>query len=227
MSALLGQACSSVGQVFEFTRDILGMKGIPPESFEIQFVAYRNYNCDETMLLESSGWEKDPINLRRFLDKVKPACGLGNEAIEVGLQYINTEAESNSVSQIILMGDMPPNDRGEVAAKRRTYSGGESYWSKTKFSQATFYETELKELKEKGVNLHAYYLTDYAKSKFVEMANLFPEGTSKFFDVTSKSATHDLVDLLVVRILRDLGGKARADELEQAYVEFKKAQQRL
>ena len=187
MSSLLEQAKKAVGTVFTSIREVLVLKQFPEDSFELQFVAYRNYNCDKSMILESSGWEKDPKNLYLFIDKVGPRCGLGNEAIEIGLQHANRETDLLPVSQILLIGDMPPNTRNEVAQNRAGYFGGESYWLNSEFGPPTYYETELEALKSKGVTLHTVYLTNYAKEKFQAMANLFPEGSSRFFDRDSKS----------------------------------------
>jgi hypothetical protein len=50
---------------------------------------YRNYNVREELLLENSGWETKSNNLKLFMDKVKVAGGLGEEAVEIGFLFAN------------------------------------------------------------------------------------------------------------------------------------------
>ncbi|ETO03631.1 hypothetical protein RFI_33771, partial [Reticulomyxa filosa] len=99
MHHLLQQAKNAVDTMFERISTILKDNGEPPNSFEMQFVVYRNYNAPEHMLLQTSPWESKPENLRNFIKSVKADYGWGNEAIEIGLAHVNRENEKESVSQ--------------------------------------------------------------------------------------------------------------------------------
>jgi len=70
MSQLLHKAKTTVRTMFERTCDILKDHKINQDSFQIQFVVYRNYNCEEDKLLQSSPWETKPDNLRTFMEKI-------------------------------------------------------------------------------------------------------------------------------------------------------------
>jgi hypothetical protein len=72
---------------------------------------YRNYNSSSAEILESTPFETSLDNLFKFMSKVKPKGGWGNEAIEVCLQAINNQLD---VSQVILIGDAPWNTDKEV-----------------------------------------------------------------------------------------------------------------
>ena len=50
-----------------------------------------------------SGWETNAENLRTFLKEVRPAGGLGNEAIEIGLWHANceTDQEDSDIAQVL------------------------------------------------------------------------------------------------------------------------------
>ncbi|ETO00263.1 hypothetical protein RFI_37184, partial [Reticulomyxa filosa] len=83
--------------------------GLSSNSFEIQFVVYRNYNAPEDILLQVSPWESKPDKLRSFMETVKPCYGIDSEAVEVGLAHVNRERAKDGVSQVILIGDSPVN----------------------------------------------------------------------------------------------------------------------
>ncbi|ETO30348.1 hypothetical protein RFI_06774, partial [Reticulomyxa filosa] len=71
--------------------DVNTVKKISPNSFEMQFVVYRNYNAPEDMILQCSTWESKPENLRNFMECIEADYGWGNEAIEIGLAHVNRE----------------------------------------------------------------------------------------------------------------------------------------
>ena len=81
---------------------ILEDNNFDPNSFQIKIVVYRNYNSNESEILQSSTWENKAHNLINFLKTVYPDGGWGNEAIEMGLWYANQE---DDLSQVILIGD--------------------------------------------------------------------------------------------------------------------------
>ncbi|ETO08110.1 hypothetical protein RFI_29276 [Reticulomyxa filosa] len=146
MKYLLQKAKNTVCTMFDRISIILKGHGLPPNCFEMQFVVYRNYNAPKDMILQASPWESKPDNLRKFMETICVDYGLGNEAIEIGLAYVNAQAKKIEVSQVILIGDMPPNKRKEVEKRRQIE--GESYWKDTEFSSPTHYKKELGFLKK-------------------------------------------------------------------------------
>ena len=117
--------------MFERAHTILEDEGYP-NAFEMQFAVYRNYNA-HGMILEHSTWERKPNNLRAFMSKRRPNYGMGHEAIEIGLWHVNQEREAGEVSQVILIGDMPPNTREELKSKRAeaSFNGGDKWAEET------------------------------------------------------------------------------------------------
>ncbi len=79
----------------------------------IQIAVYRNYNAPLNMLLQYSGWNTKPLDLKNFMNNVKADYGLGEEAIECGLLFANEEADQPKdeipLSQVFLIGDAAPN----------------------------------------------------------------------------------------------------------------------
>ena len=69
----------------------------------MQFVVYRDYDCREGGLLQSSSWETKPNNLRNFMTKVNARGGDDyEEAIEIGLWHAVQQSEHpDGISQVI------------------------------------------------------------------------------------------------------------------------------
>jgi hypothetical protein len=207
MSALLDKAKNSVKTMFTEARSVLAQaSGCEGLTFEVQFAVYRNYNAPAEHLLQYSGWEADPQNLFTFMDTITPAYGMGSEAIEVGLWHVNNEVARKRADQryqVILIGDMPPNSREEVAAKRG--GRGEAYWGSTKFKQATHYEAELRRLVTECVPVHAFYVNTNAREAFSSIASA-SRGSCLALDVHSRAGGETLTGLVTERILNDVGG---------------------
>ncbi len=213
MSALLEKAKNTVHLMFERASEILKEKGIR-SAFELQFVVYRNYNCKAEYLLQYSPWESDPDNLRQFMQTIKPRGGMGNEAIEIGLWHVNEELEKGSISQIILIGDMPPNTREEVIKKRRNGlktsddgSNCENYWAGTQFSVLTDHQEQLQRLtiRNDPVPIHAFYVKQSAMGSFQHIAQV-TGGVSESLDIDSPEGAERLTQVVTERILDNLGG---------------------
>ena len=160
-------------------------------SFELQFVVYRNYNCNENTILQHSTWESKPENLQSFMSSIYPAGGLGREAIEIGFAHVNEEHKNTKVSQVILIGDMPPNTREEVTCHRNTYN----YKSTSKFSKPTCYEDEMTLFIENNVPVHAFYVHDYAKEIFSKIA-IATGGRCESLDIHSPAGAVMLTTLV-------------------------------
>jgi hypothetical protein len=201
MSSLLSGAKQKVKTMFANAYTILEQEGYEA-AFELQFAVYRNYSSPAEHLLQYSGWASKPSELVDFMDGIRPAGGMGNEAIEVGFWHVNNEiAAGSKVSQVILIGDMPANTPEEVVTKRRKKS--EEYWSTTKFAMPVNAATELAKIQEKGVPVHAFYLRDNAKSMFKDTART-TGGTSCALDLNSNDDM--LTHLITTNILNKVGG---------------------
>ncbi len=218
MTDLLTQAKNTVETMFSRACEILQAAGMDAK-FELQFAVYRNYNCTADELLQYSEWESDPAKLRQFLSAVGPEGGWGNEAIEIGLWHVNHIAETTPVDQVILIGDMPPNDREEVTSKRADIGQGkgECYWQAyPNFSQPTYYENELAKLVERKIPVHAFYVKPEARSSFQAIASA-TGGESDALDIHSSAGADKLTDLVTKRILNTLGGDRLVDMYEERY----------
>ncbi|CAF4303167.1 unnamed protein product [Rotaria sp. Silwood2] len=157
MSNLLSATKDTVCTMFERASGILEGKGLSKDSFSMQFAIYRNYNSRENKILEVSSWQTKGSHLRAFMNRIVPEGGWGEEAIEIGLWHAVKESEKqDEISQVILIGDAPPNTKIDVAKKRASF--GEHYWKTTRFAISTYYEDELETLKNKNIPVHAFIL---------------------------------------------------------------------
>ncbi|CAF3383520.1 unnamed protein product [Rotaria socialis] len=214
MSHLLQKSKNTVGVMFERASIVLKANNISSDSFEIQFVVYRNYNSEENKILQHSPWETKPDNLRAFMNTINVEGGWGNEAIEIGLWHANEEHKRENITQVILIGDAPPNTNTEIDQRRRNF--GEAYWQKTKFAQKTYYETELAQLISNRIPVHAFFVENRAETTFRDIATK-TGGTSELLDINSSSGADMLTDLVTVEILRNIGGPSKGKALIDAY----------
>ncbi|ETO11722.1 hypothetical protein RFI_25649 [Reticulomyxa filosa] len=214
MQHLLQKAKNAVCTMFDRISTILKDKELPPDCFEMQFMVYRNYNASEDMILQASPWESKPDNLRKFMETVRADYGLGNEAIEIGLACVNTEAGKEDVSQVILIGDMPPNKRQEVDKKRQIK--GEHCWKGTKFSIPTYYKKELDLLKQSNITVHAFYVGEKAKRHFEAIART-SGGKCAELQINSDQGSEQLIDIVSTTILKH-AGRSREPNLLRNYM---------
>ncbi|CAF4705970.1 unnamed protein product [Rotaria sp. Silwood1] len=103
MYYLLHKCKNTVDIMFERASEILKEQNIKSDSFQLQFVVYRNYNSREDKILQSSPWETKPDNLRAFMNTIEVEGGWNNEAIEIGLWHANEENERENITQVILI----------------------------------------------------------------------------------------------------------------------------
>ncbi|ETO21275.1 hypothetical protein RFI_15928 [Reticulomyxa filosa] len=228
MSHLLQKAKNAVCTMFERIATILKGHGLSSNSFEIQFVVYRNYNAPEDILLQVSPWESKPDKLRSFMETVKPCYGIDSEAVEVGLAHVNRERAKDGVSQVILIGDAPANAKNDVIAWRQssyrgTESSGAEYWRKTKlFSSPTYYEEELTILKQYNIPVHAFYVERQAKENFEAIARI-SGGRCAELKINSDEGSDQLTNVVSEEVLRNAGG-SKGSALVDAYrAKFSKA----
>jgi len=214
MANLLHKAKTTVGLMFERTQVVLKENGLQEDSFQLQFVFYRNYSSSEDKLLQASTWETRPENLRAFTETVNVEGGLGREAVEIGLWHANKEHEKEKISQVILIGDAPANTDANVTAGR--ILKGEKYWQTTKFAQRTNYTQELKKLQDSNVPIHTFYVASWAKDNFKEIAG--STGRCEALDINSEKGAETLTTLVTEEILRNVGqSNGKGDALVDAY----------
>ncbi|ETO08016.1 hypothetical protein RFI_29372 [Reticulomyxa filosa] len=199
--------------MFDQISAVLKDNEFPPNCFQMQFVVYRNYNASEDMILQASPWESKPANLRKFMETIRAEYGMGNEAIEIGFAYINSKAEKEDISQVILIGDMPANTKEEVELRRK--SKGENYWNKTTFSSPTHYEKELALLKKNNISVHAFYVGEQAKENFEAIARA-SGGRCAELQINSDKGSELLASIVSETVLKHTGG-SKGDELVKAY----------
>ncbi len=58
--------------------------------FELKFVIYRNYNSTHDLILQYNNFENTSDKLLKWISGTSVSGGWGNEAIEIGLQHLNT-----------------------------------------------------------------------------------------------------------------------------------------
>ncbi|CAF3144286.1 unnamed protein product [Rotaria sp. Silwood2] len=206
MSNLLSAAKETVCTMFERASTILMEKGLPSDTFQMQFTVYRDYDCKEDGILQSSSWETKPHNLRSFMTGIS-ASGGGDfeEAIEIGLWHAVKESDMpESISQVILVGDAPAKDRAAIERDRGA-NGGESYWNRTKFKEPTHFTIELQNLKKKNIPVHAFYLVDSARDNFQRIA-LETGGRCEQLKICSPGGAELLTNVVTEEVLRKAAG---------------------
>jgi hypothetical protein len=207
MHHLLTEVKNKICIMFERAIDILVANGLPADSFEIQLAVYRDYDAREDVL-QISGWETKPLNLRNFMSTVS-AKGGGDyeEAIEIGLWHVNQEQAKlvypDRLTQVILIGDAPAKSHSQIKEYRDTY-GGESFWAKTKFKEPTHYKKELNKIKDSSIKVHTFYVSEGPEACFSEIATT-TGGSTGFLDVNSANGAEKLINLITPLILHDVG----------------------
>ncbi|CAF4780533.1 unnamed protein product, partial [Rotaria sp. Silwood1] len=136
------------------------------------------------------------------------------EAIEIGLWHANQENERENITQVILIGDAPPNTKDEVKEKRNGFQ--ETYWKGTKFSKPTYYQDELDKLKAHSIPVHAFFVEQRAETVFKQIAQQ-TGGRGEMLNINSSSGSQMLTDLVTEEILRNVGGTTKGNALVEAY----------
>jgi hypothetical protein len=226
MYGVLKQTKQTICKMIDRVCEILKEKN-HDSSFEIQFVAYRNYNSDPTMILEVSPWESTALKLLDFISKIEVDGGWGNEAIEVALHHVNEEHDKTPVTQIIIIGDAAPNTRSDIPLKRNP---NKTVWDNhERFKTPTYYEEELTKISEQKIKINAFYIDDdpsmrsqdHPKPSFEKMANT-TDGKAMQLVVNSPNAADTLTGVVSLSILNDIGtsvGGGAANDLINAYKE--------
>ena len=152
-------------------------------------------------------------DLRAFMRTVGPSGGDGyREAVEIGLVHANLQSvrakeEGAVLSQVVIIGDAPPNESpNQVAEKRERHGPG---WHGTNYETPTFWRDEIAQLidagGEDGIPVHTFYVDDYAKADFEEIAKM-TGGQTGFLDINSEAGATALTDAVTRELLRIVGG---------------------
>jgi hypothetical protein len=170
------------------------------------------------------------LNIILFL---LPAGTHEEEAIEVALQYANSEHSRNPISQVILIGDAPSNTKDQVLHLFESdasmfflsftgalqVAGGRSgrsrgcklsplTWKGTSMADQTFWEDECVKLRANGIPVHAFHVNQRPNvvENFKQISQKAGEdGVCQFLDIASDQGANFLCDLLSRRILDSLG----------------------
>ncbi|CAF3080014.1 unnamed protein product [Rotaria sp. Silwood2] len=201
MLSLLSAAKETVCTMFEQASAILETLKVPSDSFQMQFVVYRYYDCFEDRILQSSAWESKPSNLRAFMTTVS-ATGGGDyeEAIEIGLWHaVQQSKKPEGLSQVILIGDALAKDMNTIKRDRKAY-GREAYWNKNR-----------------NIPVHTFYLSEGARKNFQEIAKPL-SGTCAQLDIHTSNGAESLTNY----VTEEISKKAASSQGEVAVRRYEK-----
>ncbi len=130
----------------------------------------------------------------------------------MGLYHALKEA-ANGLSQVLLIGDAPPNSPDECA--QRAAPQGPAYWEQA-FPGLTPHEPYIVALRDSKIPVHALYLCSSAKDAFEKIAAA-TGGRVRAMDVDAADAAETLTGVVAELILKRAGGDALGDTLVRAY----------
>lgn len=160
MDTLFAQLKIILPQIFNDVYETLRNKKVNG-LLEIQIALYRNYNSNVSQLLQISTFDNTGDSLREFIKNARVHGGWGNEAVEVGLQYVNS---LNDIAQVIIMGDARGNTKDQVQLKREKSRQYEQERIKKGYVP-TLTQTQLEKLLTKKVRVSSFYLFDKRQVK--------------------------------------------------------------
>ena len=211
MGSLIAQLKNCIEEVCKRISITLKDNNKDPKSFRLQIMGYRNYNAPRDKILEYSGWSSDGTRLREFLANLKANWGVNNEAIEIGFQHIidcEKESKNDQVSNVILIGDRPPNSKEEVLSKRTKNNVNNGYFNERYdwdtdplYEKPVFCEEQLEFFQSKGIKIHTVYLEKQAKESFESIAKK-TGGLCDYLDVSDvRKSSQMLTDLVCEEVL--------------------------
>ncbi len=156
MASVLSLTKQTIGTMFHRAFDVLGQG--PVAGITIQIGVYRNYNVERAELaFQASEWHSSPEPLVDFLSGVEVGGGCGEEAVELGLRHANQEHAREPISQVIIIGDAPPQTRAQADSLRLKYYSAQ-------FPTPTYFDAQRATLLAQDVELHAFYVPTQASS---------------------------------------------------------------
>ena len=144
----------------------LKSKSIDSDSFEIQVIAYRNYNAPSDAILEFCPFTSNENELTNFVHSLTPEYGQGAEAVEVAFKQLNRQKKKPNI--VMLMADAPANSKADIKTLRQSY--GEEYWRYSR--NGLFTDLDWKQELDKfmrgngNTNVFCFYLENRAKANF-------------------------------------------------------------
>lgn len=185
------------------------------EGLSFQMGAYRNYNSPDDLILELTDWESKADNLFTFLDKVRASGGWGREAAELGLYHGLQENAKEPITQIIVIGDAPPNTSSESHQKRK--DKGYNY---PRFPDPILFSDVRKQLENEGVVVHAFYVPTWGgeseRMDFHKMA--VNGGKQHVIDIHKSDAADALMEAVCKRVLfASATSQEKGDEMIEKY----------
>ena len=148
MADLISLAKQTVGEMFKRAFAVLGPKAA---GVSMQLGVYRNFNAPDDLRLETTDWESSSEPLFNFLKNVVASYGWGREAVELGVYHAVQQHLVEPISQVIIIGDAPPNTRAESDLKRAEYTNS------SRFPNPVYFDDQRAALMEAGVIVHAFY----------------------------------------------------------------------
>eukprot|EP00486_Rosalina_sp_Unknown_P011587 CAMPEP_0201592548 /NCGR_PEP_ID=MMETSP0190_2-20130828/190415_1 /ASSEMBLY_ACC=CAM_ASM_000263 /TAXON_ID=37353 /ORGANISM="Rosalina sp." /LENGTH=189 /DNA_ID=CAMNT_0048051373 /DNA_START=1142 /DNA_END=1711 /DNA_ORIENTATION=- len=148
-------------------------------------MAYRQYNAPADAILEYCSFTSNENELTNFIHSVDADYGWGAEAVEVAFKQLNRQKKKPNI--VILMADAPAHSKQEM--KRKRQRRGDQYWNDAR--DGLFTDLDWKEeldifMKENvDTNIFCFYLTDFAKDNFNEIAKI-GNGKSIYLDVNDQ-----------------------------------------
>ena len=219
MTYTLDATKSTVLEMFKEVNEVLEENNAP-SAFEFMIGFYRNYNSLDEIFVHSN-WSTNPNDLGQYLHPIRVSGGLGNEAIEVGLQFANKTSEELMVTQVLVIGDMPPNTQLEIESHRKRYNFDTKTADPTKWP-VTFWKTEANKLKDNNIKISTFYVNKNAKEVFTQLAST-PKDCHELPVQTIDGATI-LKHLVCKSVLYDIGlnrnqkgDTKQAESLREAY----------
>ena len=220
MTYTLDATKSTVLEMFKEVNDILEGSSIA-SAFEFMIGFYRNYSSLDDIFVHSN-WSTSHIDLGNYLQTIEVSGGLGNEAVEVGLQFANKISKELMVTQVIVIGDMPPNTQFEVE-KHRNYYKFDTKAKNASTMPITNWQKETKQLKDNNIKISTFYVHKEAQKIFTHIATT-PEDCREL-PVHTEDGAILLKNMVCQTVLYDIGlnnvdnkgDTKRAESLRDAY----------
>jgi SecA DEAD-like domain len=230
MSSLIDGVKQTVSHVMNHLTFALEANKISPDNVALQLAIYRNYWESSNMLFQASPWAKSnnvaPLNA--FIESIYATGGSrddGHEAIEVGLCHAVLEADKKEgLTQVILIGDMPPNSPEKLHSTSSKHAGGQRFCEthKNKFYSG-FNSAHILtgKLAQKKIPVFTFFVDHYAEEAFSEIAKE-TNGNAEYLDVNSKHARQNLTSIFGKTVLTDVasGDEKLKQELLKSYGEI-------
>ena len=196
---------STIQEVFEAADTYLDDNNLK-SAFEMQFVVYRNYSSKE-LILQKSNWSSEPSTLFTFLDeKGFHEGGQGYEAIEVAFEHVVHErTNGREITQVILIGDAPPNKRDSILRKKNRNGNGPFWDTYEDGRYASLFDVEdmlphMVDSNGVAIPIQAFYVDSDQKRELLEdTKQVFgrlaerTHGECFQFDVKNKKKVIDLI----------------------------------